>query len=135
MSVGNKFTGSGTITGAGNITIVPVAPTFTYTVARTLTGYYSYGASNGKYLFVSPNLGTGYINNGTVFTVSGVTGPYAAVNGTTFTGTSGGNSEIDIFGTDSFSAALISLGAIPTSGYYANFSFSSVLPGFTINWN
>lgn len=84
--VANKgfITGPGSFSGPGNIAGNPISGGFTYSYEILDTdnifgfdGYaYFYFYTNPEELFT--------LAHGTVVTVSGVTGPYSALNGTTF---------------------------------------------------
>jgi hypothetical protein len=131
--------GSGSITGSGNIMGEPITNGPTYA--------YSYTIPNINQVIFDLNGGIATFNfyqnpselftlaNGTVVTISGVTGPYAALNGTSFivetADPSPGYAYYDSLTGGTFRSTWVSLN-IPLYGTTIDFNIGG---NFTWNWN
>jgi len=125
MSLGNTISGNVSFSGPATIKVISSAPTYTYnyTPGDNLFYMIDYNGAIG-FAYEDPSLVP--LMNNSFITVSGITGEYSSLNGTTFTG-NGGNTALP---GGTFNAAYAALGFGPF-----NFSPQTDFPGMTWGWN
>ena len=137
MTAGNKFTGSGSLTGSANVSLVPSGgPTFTYSWALTTTSNWD---SNG--LYFSPPIAPTFpadswsVGATKTATLSGLTGGQTIFNGTELVIT---RSQSNNFYFSQDSPTIDSVFALQDY-LYNGVGFDGTItidyPGITFNWN
>lgn len=128
MVQANTFSGPAVLTGPVTISVEAGAPTFTYSATPSINGIYNYGAGANTTLMLGAPYADTAIADGTQITISGITGPNAALNGTVCTVVHGARYSPVI--SVEFTNAWYALG-LPQF----NFVQDGGCPGLTFNWN
>jgi hypothetical protein len=138
----DNFSGTGTLSGSANIELVASGP-YSWTPQFTLSQYMQVGytpeyGTTAQIEFPQPVTQPGWaqiVGTTTTFTISGITGPYAALNGKTITSPVNESNLLNFSGfgvefTNTWSGL-----SLPQFIGFDEGGINNVLPGFTLSWN
>jgi hypothetical protein len=137
MAVNNQISGLGSFSGPGNLTAVTAGPTYAYSyiIPKINQVIFDHNGGIASFNFYQNPSQLFTLAEGTVVTVSGVTGAYAALNGTSFTiltaDPAPGYAYYDSETGGTYRSTWVSLG-IPLYGTTIDFNIGG---NFTWNWN